>query len=64
MIILFPVMAGLKNRNNQKKIKEFDYFVDFVVDFALFNTMQHLHKTGNGIIVISPNTMSSLSVFQ
>ena len=46
-------MAGLKKRRKKikksKKIKELDSF-DYLVVFALFHTLWHSHKTGNGII--------------
>ena len=57
VIILFPVMAGLKNKKKSKKksknqkTQQFDSF-DYLVVFALFNTLWHLHKTGNGIIAM------------
>ena len=42
-----------------------DYLVVFVLDLclALLNTVRHLYKTGNRIIAMWPNTMSSLIVF-
>ena len=47
-----PVMAGLKKRRKKiKKNKELDSF-DYLVVFALFHTLWHSHKTGNGIIAI------------
>ena len=33
-----------------------------LVVFVLFNILRHLNKTGNGIIAMWPNTMTSLSV--
>ena len=50
-----PVMAGLKKPRKKikksKKIKELDSF-DYLVVFALFHTLWHSHKTGNGIIAM------------
>ena len=47
-----PVMAGLKKRRKKiKKIKELDSF-DYLIVFALFHTLWHSHKTGNGIIAM------------
>ena len=50
-----PVMAGLKKQRKKikksKKIKELDSF-DYLVVFALFHTLWHSHKTGNGIIAM------------
>ena len=60
-----------RKSKKSKKIKEFDsfdYLINksslhlFLVFFTLFYTLQHLHKTGNGIIAMWTNTMSSLSV--
>jgi len=50
-----PVMAGLKKQRkkskNLKKIKELDSF-NYLVVFALFHTLWHSYKTGNGIIAM------------
>ena len=49
-----PVMAGLKKwKINKKKLKkkELDSF-DYLVLFALFHTLWHSNKPGNGIIAI------------
>ena len=55
VIILFLLWLDLKNEEkkskNQKKIKELDSF-DYLVVFALFHTLWHSHKTGNGIIAM------------
>ena len=55
VIILFLLWLDLKNKEkkskNQKKIKELDSF-DYLVVFALFHTLWHSHKTGNGIIAM------------
>jgi len=55
VIILFLLWLYLKNqkinKKNKKKNKELDSF-DYLVVFALFHTIWHSQKTGNGIIAI------------
>ena len=50
-----PVMAGLKKQIKEIKklikIKVLDSF-DYLAVFALFHTLWHSHKTGNGIIAM------------
>ena len=52
VIILFLLWLDLENEEKKsKKIKELDSF-DYLVVFALFHTLWHSHKTGNGIIAM------------
>ena len=54
VIILFLLWLDLKNKKinkKNKKNKELDSF-DYLVVFALFHTLWHSHKTGNGIIAM------------
>ena len=65
LIRLAQFIKKSKKSNNQK----FDYLINesalhlILVVFVLFHVLRYKYKTGNGIIVIRPDILFSLSVF-